>query len=114
MRAGVRRVWDVSCDHARAIQRSECMKRAFGALAVLVLLYPVVAWLMGFAIEHRVESLAYQGQLMVPQLHLLQKTQHGVLTSDEDSSYEVGSTLKITRHYHRGWYRSVDEATVEM
>jgi uncharacterized protein YdgA (DUF945 family) len=90
------------------------MKRAFGALAVLVLLYPVVAWLMGFAIEHRVESLAYQGQLMVPQLHLLQKTQHGVLTSDEGSSYEVGSTLKITRHYHRGWYRSVDEATVEM
>jgi uncharacterized protein YdgA (DUF945 family) len=69
---------------------------------------------MGFAIEHRVESLADQGQLMVPQLHLVQKSRHGVLTSDEDSSYELGSTLKVTRRYHRGWYTSVDEATVEM
>jgi hypothetical protein len=48
---------------------------------------------MGFAIEQRIESLADQGQLMVPQLHLVQKSRHGVLTSDEESSYELGSTL---------------------
>jgi uncharacterized protein YdgA (DUF945 family) len=90
------------------------MKKALIALTVLILLYPVVTWVMGFAIEHRVEHLAYQGELMVPQLHLLQQSRRGILTSDENSSYEVGSTLKITRHYHRGWYSSVDEANVEM
>jgi uncharacterized protein YdgA (DUF945 family) len=90
------------------------MKKILVTVAVLLLLYPVVAWLMGFAIERRVESLADQGQLMVPQLHLIQKTRHGILTSDEDSSYELGATLKVTRHYHRGWFSSVDEATVEM
>ena len=90
------------------------MKKLLIAVAILVLLYPAVAWLMGFAIEQRVESLADQGQLMVPQLHLTQKTRHGVLTSDEDSSYELGSQIRVTRHYHRGWYTSVDEATVEM
>jgi uncharacterized protein YdgA (DUF945 family) len=90
------------------------MKKTLVTVAVLVLLYPVVAWVMGFAIEQRVEGLAEQGQLMVPQLHLIQKTRHGVLTSDEDSIYELGSTLKVTRHYHRGWYSSREEATVEM
>lgn len=90
------------------------MKKILITVAVLLLLYPVVAWLMGFAIERRVESLTDQAQLMVPQLHLSQKTRHGVFTSDEESSYELGSTLKVTRHYHRGWYSSVDEATVEM
>jgi uncharacterized protein YdgA (DUF945 family) len=90
------------------------MKKIVTTVAILVLLYPVVAWLMGFAIERRVESLTEQGQLMVPQLHLIQKTRQGVLTSDEDSSYELGSTLKFTRHYHRGWFSSVDQATVEM
>lgn len=90
------------------------MKKTLITVAVLVLVYPVVAWLMGFAIEQRVEGLADQGQLMVPRLHLIQKTRHGVLTSDEDSSYELGSTLKVTRHYHRGWYTSTEEATVEM
>ena len=90
------------------------MKKILITVGVLILLYPVVAWLMGFAIEQRVDSLADQGQLIVPQLHLTQKTRHGVLTSDEESSYELGSTLKVTRHYHRGWYSSVDEATVEM
>src|SRR5208283_5028760 len=96
------------------IRLSGCMKKLLIALAIPVLLYPVVAWLMGFAIEQRVESLADQGPLMVPQLHLTRKTRHGVLTSDEDSSYELGSKLEVTRHYHRGWYTSVDEATVEM
>jgi uncharacterized protein YdgA (DUF945 family) len=90
------------------------MKKIFIAVAILLLLYPVVPWLMGFAIEQRIGGLADQGQLMVPQLHLIEKSRHGVITSDEDSSYELGSTLKITRHYHRGWYSSVDEATVEM
>jgi uncharacterized protein YdgA (DUF945 family) len=90
------------------------MKKILITVAVLVLLYPVVAWLMGFAIERRVESLAEQGQLMVPQLQLIQKTRHGVLTSDQDSSYELGPSLKVTRHYHRGWFSSVDAATVEM
>ncbi len=90
------------------------MKKTLITVAVLVLVYPVVAWLMGFAIEQRVEGLADQGQLMVPRLHLIQKTRHGVLTSDEDSSYELGSTLKVTRHYHRGWYFSMEEGTVEM
>jgi uncharacterized protein YdgA (DUF945 family) len=90
------------------------MKKILITVAVLLLLYPVAVWLLGFAIEQRIESLADQGQLMVPQLRLVQKTRHGVLTSDEDSSYELGSTLKITRHYHRGWYNSVDEGTVEM
>jgi uncharacterized protein YdgA (DUF945 family) len=90
------------------------MKKIIITVAVLVLLYPVGAWLMGFAIEQRIEGLADQGQLMVPQLHLVQRSRHGVLTSDEDSSYELGSTLKVNRHYHRGWYSSVDEATVEM
>jgi uncharacterized protein YdgA (DUF945 family) len=90
------------------------MKKTLIAVAVLLLLYPVVAWIMGFAIEQRIESLTEQGQMMVPQLNLIQKTRHGLLTSDEDSSYALGSTLKFTRHYHRGWFSSVDEATVEM
>jgi uncharacterized protein YdgA (DUF945 family) len=90
------------------------MKKILITIAVLLLLYPAMAWLMGFAIERRVDNLTDQGQLMVPQLHLIQKTRQGVLTSDEDSSYELGSTLKVTRHYHRGWFISVDEATVEM
>jgi uncharacterized protein YdgA (DUF945 family) len=90
------------------------MKKFIITVAVLLLLYPVAVWLLGFAIEQRMESLADQGQLMVPQLHLVQKTRHGFLTSDEDSSYALGSTLKITRHYHRGWYSSVDDGTVEM
>lgn len=90
------------------------MKKITITVAVLLLLYPVAVWLLGFAIEQRIDSLADQGQLMVPQLHIVQKIRHGVLTSDEDSSYELGSTLKITRHYHRGWYDSVDEGTVEM
>ncbi len=103
-----------TCEDSRVIRPGGCMKKTLIAVGILILLYPVVAWLMGFAIEQRVESLTDQGQLIVPQLHLIQKTRHGVLTSDEDSSYELGSTLKITRHYHRGWYSSVDEATVEM
>ena len=90
------------------------MKKILITVAILVLLYPVVVWLMGFAIEGRIESLSDQGQVMVPSLHLIQKTRHGVITSDEDSSYELGSTLKATRHYHRGWYSSVDETTVEI
>ena len=90
------------------------MKRILITIAVLILLYPLVPWVVGFVIEQRVESLADRGQEIVPQLHLTQKTRHGFLTSDEDSSYDVGSTLKVTRHYHRGWYSSVDEATVEM
>ena len=90
------------------------MKKILITVAILVLLYPVVAWFMGFAIEGRIERLSDQGQLMMPPLHLIQKTRHGVITSDEDSSYELGSTLKVTRHYHRGWYSSVDDTTVEM
>jgi uncharacterized protein YdgA (DUF945 family) len=90
------------------------MKKIVIAVAILLLLYPVAAWLLGFAIEQRIEGLADQGQLMVPQLHLIQKSRNGVITSDEDASYELGSTLKVHRHYHRGWYTSVDEATVEM
>src|SRR5271170_5621257 len=97
------------CDHARVVRGSECMKKTLVTVAVLVLFYPVVAWVMGFAIEQRVGGLAEQGQLMAPQLHLIQKTRHGVLTSDEDSIYELGSTLKVTRHYHRGWYSSREE-----
>jgi hypothetical protein len=90
------------------------MKKSLITLAVLLLLYTVGSWLMGFAIEQRVDSLADQGQLMVPQLHLIEKTRHGVLSSDDNSSYELGSTLKVTRHYHRGWFKSVDDATVEV
>ena len=87
------------------------MKKIIITVSVLLLLYPVAVWLT--RIRHRTahRSLADQGQLMVPQLHLVQKTRLGVLTSDEDSSYELGSTLKVTRHYHRGWYKSVVEGT---
>ena len=103
------------CEHMSLIRRSEPMKKTIViAVASLLTLYPAVAWLMGFAIESRIESLADQGQLMVPQLHIVQKTRHGVLTSDAEARYELGSTLKVIRHYHRGWYNSVDEATVEM
>jgi uncharacterized protein YdgA (DUF945 family) len=102
------------CDHARIIRWSECVKKIFVAAAVLILLYPIVVWLMGFAIEHRVAGLAEQGQLMMPQLHLVRKARQGFLTSDQDSSYELGSTLKVDRRYHRGWYSSVEEATIEM
>ena len=90
------------------------MKKILITVTILVLLYPVVTWLMGFAIEARIERLSDQGQQMMPALHLIQKSRHGVITSDEDSSYELASTLKVTRHYHRGWYSSVDEATVEI
>lgn len=90
------------------------MKKALIALIIVVLLYPLVAWLMGFAIENRVESLTDQGQQVIPQLHLLQKSKRAGFTSDADSSYELGPTLKLTRHYHRGWYTSVDDTDVEM
>jgi hypothetical protein len=70
------------------------MKKIIITVAILLLLYPVAAWLMGFAIAQRIESLADQGQLMLPQLHLVQKSRHGVLASDEDSSYELGSTMR--------------------
>jgi uncharacterized protein YdgA (DUF945 family) len=90
------------------------MKKSLITVAVLFLLYPIGSWLMGFAIEQRIDGLADQEQLMVPRLRLIDKTRHGVLTSDGDSSYELGSTLRVTRHYHRGWFRSVDDATVEV
>src|ERR1700678_1686210 len=90
------------------------MKKILVGIAVLALLYPVVAWLMGVAIERRIDQLSDQGQLILPQLRLTQRSQHGVLTSDEDASYEIGSTIKITRHYHRGWFSSLDDVTLEM
>ncbi len=90
------------------------MRKISITVAALILLYPVVAWLMGFVIEQRLEGLADQEQLMMPQLHLIQKTRRGVLTSDEDSSYQFEPALKIIRHYHRGWYRSEDVSTVEV
>ena len=90
------------------------MKKILFAIAVLALLYPLVAWLMGVAIERRIAQFSDQGQSMLPQLRLIQRSQHGVLTSDEDASYEIGSTIKVTRHYHRGWFSSVDDATLEM
>ena len=90
------------------------MKKTLIAVAAFVLLYPAMAWLMGLVIQQRIEHLAYQSQSTAPQLHLLQKTRRGIMTSDVDSTYEVGSALKVTRHYHRGWYSSVDEASVEM
>lgn len=90
------------------------MKKFLLAAAILVLFYPVVAWLMGFAIEQRVDGLSEQGQLMTPQLQVVRKARQGFLTSDEDSSYALGSTIKVARHYHRGWYSSVDEATIEV
>jgi uncharacterized protein YdgA (DUF945 family) len=102
------------CDHAAIIRWSECVKKIFVAAAILVVFYPVVAWLLGFAIEQRVDGLAEQGQLMAPQLHIVRKARQGFLVSDEDSIYELGSTLKVARHYHRGWYNSVEESTIEM
>jgi uncharacterized protein YdgA (DUF945 family) len=90
------------------------MKKLLITVAVLLLLYPVAAWLMGFAIEWRLDRFTDQGLVVLPQIHVIQKTAHGVLTSDVDSVYEVASAAKITRHYHRGWFSSVDEATVEM
>jgi uncharacterized protein YdgA (DUF945 family) len=102
------------CDHALIIRWSECVKKIFGAAAILVLLYPVAPWLMGFALEQRVDGFTEQGLLMTPQLQIVRKARQGFLTSDEDSSYELGPTLKVARHYHRGWYSSVDEATIEI
>jgi uncharacterized protein YdgA (DUF945 family) len=93
---------------------NEYMKKILFAIAVLALLYPLVAWLMGVAIERRIEQLSDQGQSMLPQLRLIQRSQHGVLTSDEDADYEIGSTIKVTRHYHRGWFSSLDDVTLEM
>ena len=90
------------------------MKKILGAAAILIVLYPVAPWLMGFALEERLDALTEQGQLMTPQLHLVRKARQGFLTSDEDSNYELGPTLKVARHYHRGWYSSVDEATIEI
>ncbi len=90
------------------------MKKILIPTAILVLLYPILAWLMGFAIEQRIEGFTDQELLRLPQLRLVQKTRQGVLTADEDSSYVIGSTVKVTRHYHRGWYSSVDEGYVEI
>jgi uncharacterized protein YdgA (DUF945 family) len=89
------------------------MKRILTAAGTLVVLYALGTWLMGFAVRQRVEQLIDQGQTVLPSLHLIETKRHGVLASDEDSRYEIGSILKITRHYHRGWFSSVDEATVE-
>jgi uncharacterized protein YdgA (DUF945 family) len=102
------------CEHARIIQGSGCVKKILVAAVILLVLDPVVVWLMGFATEQRVDGLADQAQLMVPQLHLVRKTRQGFLTSDEDATYELGSTLKLTRHYHRGWYSSVEESSLEI
>ena len=45
------------------------MKKILITVAILVLLYPAVTWLMGFAIEGRMERLSDQGQQMMPALH---------------------------------------------
>lgn len=90
------------------------MKKTGIAIVALLLLYPAGSWLMGFAIEQRVDSLADQGAMMFPQLRVIDESRHGGLTSDDDRRYVLGSTLKVSRHYHRGWFVSVDEATVEV
>jgi uncharacterized protein YdgA (DUF945 family) len=90
------------------------MKKLAISIPALLLFYPAVSWLMGFAIENRVDSLADQAAIMVPQLRLIEKSNHGVVTSDSETKYELGSTLKVNLHYHRGYFVSVDDATVEV
>ena len=67
------------------------MKKILITVAISVLLYPVVVWLMaGFAIEGRTESSSDQGQVMKnSSLHLIQKTCEWRYHLDEDSSYEL-------------------------
>src|SRR5579862_2338638 len=103
-----------SCDHAPAIQRSECMKRLLIVLGALILAYPIVTWALGFAVEKRFDDKLSDAQPMLSQLRLLDKSRRGLITADEDSSYGLGSAVKITRHFHRGWYRSTDDTTVDV
>ncbi|HXC08407.1 MAG TPA: YdgA family protein [Steroidobacteraceae bacterium] len=67
------------------------MKRvSIGVIAALVLLYPVTAWLMGFAIEKRFEAA-------IGELH------------------EKAPYLAMTEHhFQRGWYTSQDDMTLEL
>jgi uncharacterized protein YdgA (DUF945 family) len=88
-------------------------KKILVTVGALVPLYLLATWLMGFAVERRVEQLADQGQTAMPSLRLVDTTRHGVLVSDEESHYEIGPMMKITRHYHRGWFSSVDDAAFE-
>jgi uncharacterized protein YdgA (DUF945 family) len=88
-------------------------KKILVTAGALIPLYFLATWLMGFAVARRVEQLADQGQTAMPSLRLVDTKRRGVLVSDEDSHYEIGSMMKITRHYHRGWLSSVDDATVE-
>jgi uncharacterized protein YdgA (DUF945 family) len=89
------------------------MKKILVTAVILAALYPLAAWVMGFAVAQRFEQLADQGQTAMPSLHLIGTTRHGGLVSDEESRYEMAPMLKITRRYHRGWFSSTDDATIE-
>lgn len=66
------------------------MKRiSIGVIAALVLLYPCIAWLMGFAIESRFDGEIGELREKAPYLTM---TEH---------------------HFRRGWYTSQDDMTLE-
>lgn len=66
------------------------MKRiSIGVIAALVLLYPCIAWLMGFAIEKRFDGEIGELREKAPYLAM---TEH---------------------HFQRGWYTSQDDMTLE-
>jgi uncharacterized protein YdgA (DUF945 family) len=88
------------------------MKKLLVVVAVLVLAYPLAAWIMGFAIEARVDETLDDPQGPMAQLKLLHHERHGLLTSDDDATYALGANLKFERHYHRGWYSSTDDETI--
>jgi uncharacterized protein YdgA (DUF945 family) len=63
---------------------------SIGVIAALVLLYPVVTWLLGFAIEKRFEAAIGEMREKAPYLAM---TEH---------------------HFRRGWYDSQDDMTLEV
>lgn len=88
------------------------MKRALGLVLALLLAYPLITWLMGFAIEARLQSFTQES--ILSSARRVQQEHHGGLLSYDDETYELGSMVRLQRHYRRGWYQSVDEGTIEM
>jgi uncharacterized protein YdgA (DUF945 family) len=65
-----------------------------GAIVALVLAYPLLSWLMGFAVERRVNEPLAQIQTTTPYLHVAQSTfRRGWFSSEQDLMLELFGNL---------------------
>jgi uncharacterized protein YdgA (DUF945 family) len=69
-------------------------KIVLGAIAVLVLAYPLLSWLMGFAVERRVNEPLEQMRTTMPYVRVVQKTfRRGWFSSEQDLTLEMFGNL---------------------